>query len=137
VEGGRYLVLIAVQGRLASLYSPTYRGLAFVMGGKHMIRHSVFFWLKDVASGEDRERVAKGLAALAEIEVVRDIKVGVPADTVGRDVVDSSFSVSSMVLFDSEADEAIYQNHPLHLRFIAECGLLWEKVVVYDSRDLA
>lgn len=101
-----------------------------------MIRHTVFFWLKNPDSREDRDRLAVGLAGLAAIEVVRSLQVGVPADTGDRDVVDSSFGVSSLVLFDSEGDEAIYQDHPLHLRFIAECGHLWEKVVVYDSKDV-
>lgn len=101
-----------------------------------MIRHSVYFWLKNPASQNDRDRLAAGLETLAKIDVVREIHVGVPADTGDRDVVDSSFGVSSLVLFDSEEDEAIYQDHPLHLRFIDEYGALWSKVVVYDSKGL-
>lgn len=101
-----------------------------------MIRHSVYFWLNNPASSEDRGRLAAGLKALAQIEVVREIHVGVPADTGDRDVVDNSFGVSSLVLFDSEDDEAIYQDHPLHQRFIAEYGPLWSKVVVYDAKDI-
>jgi hypothetical protein len=27
----------------------------------------------------------------------------------------------------------IYQAHPLHQKFIAECGNLWSKVIVYDA----
>jgi hypothetical protein len=100
-----------------------------------MIRHAVYFWLENPGSQEDRDRLAAGLAALGEIEVIRKIHIGVPANTGDRDVVDSSFAVSSLVLFDSEEDEAIYQAHPLHQRFISECGALWRKVVVYDSKD--
>ena len=101
-----------------------------------MIRHAVYFWLKNPQSREDRDRLAAGLKALSEIDVVREIHIGVPADTGDRDVVDSSFAVSSLVLFDTEEDEAIYQDHPLHQRFIDEYGALWSKVVVYDSKNL-
>lgn len=36
------------------------------------------------------------------------------------------------MLFDGVADQKIYQNHPLHHDFIASCGHLWRKVIVYD-----
>lgn len=100
-----------------------------------MIRHAVYFWLKNSASTGDRDRLAAGLSALAEIDVVRGLQIGVPAATGVRAVVDNSFSVSALVLFDNEADEAVYQDHPLHQKFIAECGGLWAKVVIYDSKD--
>ena len=102
-----------------------------------MIRHAVYFWLKNPQSPGDRDRLAAGLRTLSEIDVVREIHVGVPADTGQRDVVDSSFGMSSLVLFDNAEDEAIYQNHPLHQRFIGEYGPLWSKVVVYDSEDFS
>jgi hypothetical protein len=100
-----------------------------------MIRHAVYFWLNDPGSFADRDRLLAGLRALDAIPQIRGIELGVPADTGHRDVVDASWSVSSLVLFDTEADEAIYQDHPLHQRFIAECGDTWSKVVVYDTRD--
>lgn len=100
-----------------------------------MIRHAVYFWLNDPTSAEDRDRLIAGLLALDAIPEIRAIEVGVPAGTGDRDVVDASWSVSSLVRFDSEADEAVYQGHPLHQRFIAECGDSWRKVVVYDSKD--
>ncbi len=42
---------------------------------------------------------------------------------------------NSMV-FDDAAGQQTYQDHPLHLRFVAECGHLWQRVVVYDSIDV-
>jgi hypothetical protein len=35
--------------------------------------------------------------------------------------------------FDSPADQKLYQDHPLHHEFVATCGHLWRKVVVYDT----
>jgi Stress responsive A/B Barrel Domain len=29
--------------------------------------------------------------------------------------------------------QATYQNHPLHLKFVADCSHLWDRVRVFDS----
>jgi hypothetical protein len=61
--------------------------------------------------------------------------IGKPADT-NRDVIDRSYAVSWMLVFDNAADQASYQTDPVHLKFIADCSMLWNKVVVYDSVDV-
>lgn len=95
--------------------------------------HQVFFWLKRSGSKADREQLAAGLRTLAKIEVIRSLQIGVPASTEKRDVVDSSFDVSELMVFDSAADQKIYQDHPIHKEFVAKYGHLWSKVIVYDS----
>lgn len=97
------------------------------------IRHQVFFWLKRAGNEEDRAKLVAGLRALAVIPKIRELHVGVPAATEQRDVVDSSFDVSEMMLFDTVADQKAYQDHPAHLAFVAACSPLWRKVVVYDT----
>ena len=97
-----------------------------------MITHAVFFWLKNPDSQEDRETLIEGVRALAAIEVVRSLVVGVPAATEERGVVENSYGVSEILTFDNEADERIYQDHPLHQRFIADHEHLWNRVTVYD-----
>jgi hypothetical protein len=97
------------------------------------IRHQVFFWLKNPGSADDRDALVAGLRTLAAIAVIRELHIGIPADTEARDVVDSSFSVSELMVFGSVADQKAYQDHPLHLAFVESCGHLWERVVVYDS----
>ena len=96
------------------------------------IVHHVFFWLKRPGSAADRDQLIAGLRTLAAIPVIRDLQIGVPASTEKRDVVDSSFDVSELMLFDSVADQKVYQDHPIHLAFVAKCQGLWEKVIVYD-----
>ncbi len=96
------------------------------------IVHHVFFWLKTPDSIADRDQLIAGLRALARIPVIRRLQIGVPASTEQRDVVDASFDVSELMVFDSVADQKIYQDHPVHHDFIAKCGHLWRKVVVYD-----
>jgi hypothetical protein len=98
------------------------------------IVHHVFFWLKNPGSEKDKQALIAGIRGLGKIEQVMDFHVGVPADTAQRGVVDGSFSVTEMLIFASEEDEAIYQSHPQHQAFVDKCEHLWEKVLVYDSR---
>ena len=97
------------------------------------IRHQVFFWLKRPGNVEDRAKLVEGLRTLAAIPQVRELYVGVPAATEQRDVVDASFDVSEMMLFDTLVDQKGYQDHPAHQAFVAACSPLWRKVVVYDT----
>ena len=95
--------------------------------------HHVFFWLKNPQSKEDLARLLEGLRTLAKIETVRAVHFGVPASTEKRDVVDNSFSASEVLFFDDTAGQKIYQDHPIHKKFVADCSHLWERVVVYDA----
>lgn len=96
------------------------------------IVHHVFFWLKRPGSTADRDQLVAGLRALAKIPVIRSVQIGVPASTEQREVVDASFDVSELMVFDNVADQKVYQDHPIHQDFIAKCGHLWRKVIVYD-----
>lgn len=97
-----------------------------------MFVHHVYFWLKPDA---DRNELVAGLRKLTSIKGIRQWHIGAPAPT-NRPVIDSSYSVSWMLQFEDAAGEAHYQDHPDHHRFVAECGHLWERVVVYDSVEI-
>ena len=103
---------------------------------KPQLTHHVFFWLKDPSSKADLDKLIQGVKALGKIPQVKKIHVGVPASTEQRDVVDTSYSVSELLFFNSAEDEKIYQDHPLHQKFIQEHAMLWNKVVVYDSMEV-
>jgi Stress responsive A/B Barrel Domain. len=100
---------------------------------KKQLTHHVFFWLKKRDSKEDLKKLIEGLKTLEKIESVRKLHIGVPASTEQRSVVDSSFSVSELMFFDDVAGQNIYQEHPIHKRFVEQCSDLWEKVIVYDT----
>ena len=106
------------------------------MQTKKQLAHHVFFWLKNPTSKEDLNKLLEGLKALEKIETIRSLHIGVPAATELRPVIDASYSASELMIFDDLAGQQIYQDHPLHKKFIADCSHLWEKVLVYDSMDV-
>jgi len=103
---------------------------------KKQLSHHVFFWLKNRDSKEDLNKLIAGLRTLEKIESVRKLHIGVPASTEQRPVVDSSYSASELIFFDDVAGQDIYQEHPIHKKFVEQCSHLWEKVIVYDSLDI-
>jgi hypothetical protein len=94
--------------------------------------HHVYFWLKNPESKEDLQKLVAGLEALSKVKEIASFHIGKPAPT-DREVIDSTYAVSWLNIFDKEEDQGIYQTHPLHLKFIEDCSSLWRKVVVYDS----
>ena len=103
---------------------------------KKQLVHHVFFWLKNPDSKEDLNKLIEGLKSLMKIEHLRLGKIGLPAATEKRPVVDHSYSVSLLNFFDDVDGQNKYQDHPIHVKFVEECKHLWAKVLVYDSTDI-
>jgi hypothetical protein len=104
---------------------------------KKQLVHHVYFWLKNRDSKEDLNKLVEGLTSLKKIEQLKLAKIGIPASTEKRDVVDNSYSISWLNFFDDIKGQDEYQVHPIHLKFVENYKHLWEKVIVYDSIDLA
>ena len=94
--------------------------------------HHVYFWLKNPQSQDDFKKLLEGLQKLSKVKTIKEFYIGKPADT-KRDVIDSSYSVSWLLIFKNKADQDSYQTDPIHLKFIEECSNLWSRVVVYDT----
>ena len=97
--------------------------------------HHVFFWFKEPKNEAHIKQMVAAINALLKVETIKMSHIGFPAGTESRDVVDHSYSVSYMTMFDNQAGQDVYQVHPLHLKFVEENSHLWSKVVVYDSVD--
>lgn len=97
--------------------------------------HHVFFWLKEPGNADHKRQLLEALNDLLEVKTIKVSHIGLPAGTESRDVVDHSYSVSFMVIFDNQADQDAYQVDPIHLKFVEKNKHLWNKVVVYDSVD--
>ncbi len=95
--------------------------------------HHVYFWLKEPDNEEANQKFLKELTTFIDQgTMIRSKHIGKPADT-SRPVIDSSYSYSLMVTFDTKADHDEYQAFQPHKTFIANAEHLWERVLVYDS----
>ncbi len=94
--------------------------------------HHVFFWLNNPESESDKQQLIEGLNSLKGIEEVKELWVGTPASTLEREVVNNSFHVSELMIFESVEDQDAYQEHPIHKQFVENYSHLWERVLVYD-----
>jgi hypothetical protein len=117
----------------ATVAAATHSGTAAAVNTYPKLVHHVFFWLKNPQSREDLAKLLAGLRTLSTIETVRGAHFGVPASTEKRDVVDNSYSASEILFFDDTAGQKVYQDHPVHKKFVEDCAHLWERVVVYDT----
>ena len=97
---------------------------------KNTFVHHVHLWLKDKA---DKQQLLDGLNTLLPIPHIREIHIGVPAETF-RSVVDRSYDVSLLILFDSPEAQEAYQVDPTHVIFADNYAKpLCSKVVVQDN----
>jgi hypothetical protein len=126
-------VLAGVVG--AGLLSLSKKSMAGEVKIKGALVHHVYFWLKEAGNEAHKKQLVKALNELIKVETIKMSHIGFPASTENRDVVDHSYSVSYMVMFDNQEGQDIYQKHPIHLKFVEENSYLWEKVIVYDSMD--
>ncbi len=97
-----------------------------------MFSHVVIFWTKPEVPGAADALLAGAQKYLAAVPGVRSFHVGtmVPSH---RPVVEQSYQVALNIIFDDEAAQDAYQDHPLHHEFIAKafkpnCA----KCVVFD-----
>jgi len=97
--------------------------------------HHVFFWLKEPKNEAHKKQLVAALTELLKVKTIKMSHIGFPAGTESRDVVDHSYAVSYLVMFDNQKDQDSYQVDPIHTKFVAENSNLWSKVVVYDSVD--
>lgn len=97
------------------------------------LAHNVYFWMHRPDDTEEATALATGIKTLADVKYVRGFRLGRPASTAHREVVDGSFSYHLTLFFDSAEDQNAYQADPIHKRFVEACSGLWKKVVVYDS----
>ena len=117
---------LATAGALASLSALPASAQATPRASAELppILHMVYFWLKDTASTEDKQKLIDGLQSLRAIPQVHSLHIGVPANTLKRDVIDNSFDVSELMFFESVEAQDEYQIHPIHKKFIEDCAHL-------------
>lgn len=98
-----------------------------------MLQHTVFFYLNDDVTPEEREQFEAGLKELLEIPEIYRSEIGIPAGTAERDVTDHSYAYAIYTWFETIEDYIGYDEHPDHLEFIDNYNHLWADVKVYDA----
>jgi hypothetical protein len=101
---------------------------------QYPIAHHVFFWLNNPDNTEERTQFEKAMEELLQIPEIKAFHVGTPAPVEERPVIDGSYTYSYLIFFDNIQGHDIYQEHPLHQKFIDENRHLWAKVQVYDAQ---
>ncbi|MEM9719740.1 MAG: Dabb family protein [Bacteroidota bacterium] len=95
--------------------------------------HVVFFWLKEPENPETRSFFLEVLNTfLDNTPGIMTRHIGSPAAT-NREVIDSSYTFSLILTFESKETQDAYQEHPAHKVFVEKCAELWDRVQVYDS----
>jgi hypothetical protein len=97
-----------------------------------MFVHHVFFWLKSSNTPEEVMQFETSVSTLKGIKSVHMADIGKPAST-DRPVIDTTYSYSLLLMFNSLADHDAYQVDPVHLQFVANSAHLWDRVQIYDS----
>lgn len=94
--------------------------------------HVVFFWLVDDTIETRKKFMGELRKFIDHVDLIKTKHIGSPAET-DRPVIDSTWSYSLILSFDSKKEHDLYQEHPLHKTFIENASSLWTKVQVYDS----
>ena len=97
--------------------------------------HTVYFWMKEDATQQDRENFHNGVAELTKCKTVLNSFIGPPAGT-PREVVDNTYEFALLLFFKNKEDHDLYQDDPDHHHFIDKYNHLWARVQVYDHLPL-
>ena len=100
-----------------------------------MFVHHVFFWMKEDITADDFKAFENGVSTLPTIDLVKFGNIGKPAST-DRPIIERSYSYSLLLVFENKTAHDEYQTHPVHLKFIGNCSMLWSRVLIYDSESL-
>ncbi len=101
-----------------------------------MFVHHVFFWLKPACNADEIQQFESCVSSLKNITHVHSADIGKPAST-DRPVIDRTYSYSLLLIFDSIEKHDTYQVDPVHLKFVADCSHLWDRVQIYDSESIS
>ena len=108
-----------------------------IMNEQGNFAHTVYFWLKNPESIEDRKAFERSLKKFVSTsEYILTKHIGKPAATTDRSVVDGTYTYSLLLTFKDKATQDLYQDEPAHKLFLKESADLWSKVIVYDSENI-
>ena len=117
---------------LLALASPGKAKVRMTEESEGSFMHVVFFWLVDDSEETHKNFMSELRKFIDKVDLIKTKHIGAPADT-DREVIDSTWTYSLILSFDSKKEQDLYQEHQLHKNFIENASSLWKKVQVYDS----
>jgi hypothetical protein len=97
-----------------------------------MIAHHVLFWLKADTTNEQKIAFQKSMSTLEKIEGLKFFHAGIPSP-IERAVIDTTYTFSLFLAFEDMTAHDVYQVHPLHIAFLEEFRIFFDKVIIYDA----
>lgn len=97
-----------------------------------MLQHNVYFYLKSGLSEAQRSAFLDSLKSLLTIDDMVEGFVGRPGKTAPRPVVDDRYDFALSTVFKDVAQHDVYQDHPVHQKFVQSCKQYWDAVKVFD-----
>jgi len=94
--------------------------------------HTVIFYLKKDAAGEQDKMIADSHKLLATIPTVKHLWVGKPSEKGTPKVAVTDYHLALSILFADADGLHQYLDHPQHKEFVAKHEPQIEKVLVYD-----
>jgi hypothetical protein len=98
-----------------------------------LLTHCVFFTLKDNTRENCQALVDDCLTYLNRPEGVVQLHAGIRDAGLDREVNDTDFDVSLIVVFADRQAHDVYQDHPQHTAFIERNKHTWQHVRVFDA----
>jgi hypothetical protein len=98
-----------------------------------MLAHHVYFSLKDASLAAKDQLLDACRKYLSGHQGIVFFACGTLAPELNRPVNDRDFDVSLHVVFQTKQDHDLYQEAPLHQRFVSENKDNWKRVRVFDS----
>lgn len=99
---------------------------------KSVFVHSVYFWLKEDVTNDDKARFFELLRGLEDIRSVEELELGIPAGT-PRTVVDNTYDVALLVYFKDKEGHDFYQDDRIHTEAIEEFEDWIADIRIYDA----
>ena len=96
--------------------------------------HSVYFWLNEDISQNDRQLFYRTLLSLKKVKSVKKLYVLTPAGT-PRDIVDNSYDFALIIHFKNRAAQDDYQVDPLHVEAANVMLPFVDRLIVYDAHE--
>ena len=112
------------------------RAVATQPAGRFGVTHVVLCWLKTPGDAAQRKQLIEASYRFQEIPGVSLIAAGTAIPST-RPVVDASFDVAVVILFEDEAALRAYDAHPIHRQAVQELlRPLTQRIQIYDFRNI-